>query len=70
MWLDAVPYATSLCLDNQSFQDDGRARMGVGSISSFGPCWTCSGCQIVEKEDVAHALGCYQLSGLVQSRHN
>jgi hypothetical protein len=69
MWLDAVPYAPSLRLEDQSFQDAGRVRMGVRTFSSFGACWTCSCGHTVEDDDVAHALGCNRLSGLVQSRH-
>jgi hypothetical protein len=70
MWLDAVPYAPSLRLDDQSFQDAGRVRMGVRTISSFGTCWTCPCGHTVEGDDVAHAIGCNRLSGLVQSRHD
>jgi hypothetical protein len=70
MWLDAVPYAPSRCLDDQSFQDAGRVHMRVRTFSSFGTCWTCSCGHIVEDDDVAHALGCNRLSNLVQSRHD
>jgi hypothetical protein len=38
MWHDAVPYAPSLRLDDQSFEDVGRVRMGVRTFSSFGSC--------------------------------
>jgi hypothetical protein len=70
MWLDAVPYAPSLRLDDESFQDTGRDRMGVRTFSSFGTCWTCSCGHTIEDDDVVHALGCNRLSGLVQSRHD
>jgi hypothetical protein len=34
----------------------------------FPPVWTCTCGHTVEDNDVAHALGCNRLSGLVQSR--
>jgi hypothetical protein len=40
MWLDAVPFAPSVSLDDQSFQDSGRVRMGARMFSSFSSCWT------------------------------
>jgi hypothetical protein len=70
MWLDAVPYAPSLRLDDQSFQDASRVRMGVRTFSSFGTCWTYSCGHTVENDGVVHALGCNGLSGLVQSCHD
>jgi hypothetical protein len=68
MWLDAVPYAPSLRLDDQSFQEAGRVRTGVRAFSSFGTCWTCSCSHPVEDDIVAHTLGCNRPSGLVQTR--
>jgi hypothetical protein len=44
--------------------------MGVRTFVSFGACWTCSCGHTFEDDDVAHALGCNRLSGLVQSRHD
>jgi hypothetical protein len=38
MLLDAVLYAPSLRMDDQSFLDAGRVRMGVRTFSSFGTC--------------------------------
>jgi hypothetical protein len=38
MWLDAVLYAPSLCLDDQSFKSTGRVCMGVRTFSSFSTC--------------------------------
>jgi hypothetical protein len=35
MWLDAVPYAPALRLDVQSYQDEGRVRMGVRTFFSL-----------------------------------
>jgi hypothetical protein len=69
MWLDAVPDAPSLRLEYQSCQDADCVHMGVRTFSSFGTCWTCSCRHTVEDDDVAHALGCIRLRGLVQSRH-
>jgi hypothetical protein len=34
MWLDAVPYAPSVCFDDQSFQDASRVRMGLRAFSA------------------------------------
>jgi hypothetical protein len=44
--------------------------MGVRTFSSFGNARTCACGHTMEDDDVAHALGCNRLSGLVQSRHN
>jgi hypothetical protein len=62
MWLDAVPYAPSLRLSDQAFQDTARVLMGVRTFSSFGNAWTCACGHTVEGDDVAHALGCNRLS--------
>jgi hypothetical protein len=70
MWLDAVPYVSSLRLVDQSFQDAGRLRAVVCMFSFFGTCGTCSCGNTVEDDEVAHALGCTRLSGLVRSRHD
>jgi hypothetical protein len=70
MWLDAIPYAPSLRPDDHAFQDSACVRKGVRTFSSFGTSWTCACGHTVEGEDVAHALGCNRLSGLVQSRHD
>jgi hypothetical protein len=44
--------------------------MGVRTFSSFGTCWMCSCSHNVEDNDVAHALGCTGLRGLIQSRYD
>jgi hypothetical protein len=44
--------------------------MGVRTFSSFGNAWTCACGHTVEGDDVAHALGCNQLSGHVQNCHD
>jgi hypothetical protein len=70
MWLDVVPYAPFLRLDDQAFQDAARVHMGVRTFSSFGNAWKCPCGHTVEDNDVTHALGCNRLSGLVQSRRD
>jgi hypothetical protein len=69
MWLDVIPYAPSLRLADQWFQEAGSVRSGGQSFSSFGTCWTCTCGHTDEKSDDAHALGCNQLSSPVKSCH-
>jgi hypothetical protein len=70
MWLDAVPFAPSLLLDDEPSQNAGWVRMGVRPFSSFGNNWMCACGDMIEGNDATHALGCNRLSVLVQSRHD
>jgi hypothetical protein len=58
MWLDAMPYAPFLRLDDKSIQNSGSICMGVRTCFSFVTCWTCPCGHTVKEDDITHALGC------------
>jgi hypothetical protein len=64
-----LPHAPFVRLD-QSFQDAALIHMEVRTVSFLGHGWACPFGFTMEDDNVAHTLGCKQLSCLVQSCHD
>jgi hypothetical protein len=54
---DTLPAVPSLRLDDQSFQDNARIRLGIRNFTTMSQAWRCTCGQLVDGDDVAHALG-------------
>jgi hypothetical protein len=68
-WLDTLPVVPSSRLNDQAFQDDARIRLWVRKFTTMLRSWHCCG-QLVDGDDVAHALGCCKLNSLIINRHD
>jgi hypothetical protein len=65
-----LPVVPSVRLDDQSFQDNARIRLGVRNFTTMSQAWRCTCGQLVDGDDVAHALGCRSLNSLIIARHD
>ena len=70
MWLETLPVAPPLHLSDQAFKDNARIRLGVKAFTTTHEPWLCTCGQRITDDDVAHALSCSKLAGLVQGRHD
>jgi hypothetical protein len=69
-WLDKLPVVLFLRLDGQSIQGNARIGLGVHNFATMSQAWHCTCGQVVDSNNVAHALGCLSLNSLIITRHD